>query len=289
MDAYSHLAATDRVGHGPGPLLAWNPADDDLLPRTAAAPPPAPAPVPAAPVAYTAPVGAAPPPVGVTYPAYPAPPAYPAADPSLLPPRTVVPGPARRGAGRGHRLSRRGRAETGRGGGRLRRFGRGRDTGAYEYPYADALPQYTTPPPAVPGAVLPAPLAPAPAPLVPMAPPPPQYPAAQYPPPPQYPAPPQQHPAPAPPVAPASQQYAPFPPATPRFPVAPAPAPLPAAAPPPAPAPAPAPAVAPEELLLAPAAEVKIDADFWRRSLAPLRDFEDMRSLPDVPSFDGFD
>jgi hypothetical protein len=84
----------------------------------------------------------------------------------------------------------------------------------------------------------------------------------------------------APPAPP--QQYVPYPPAAPRFP-----APTPTPAPPPQPAPAPA--VAPEELLLGPAAEVKIDAEFWRRSLAPLRDFEDMRSLPDVPSFDNFD
>jgi hypothetical protein len=74
-------------------------------------------------------------------------------------------------------------------------------------------------------------------------------------------------------------------PVAPRFPAPPPPAPAPT----PQPAPAPTPAVAPEELLLGPAAEVKIDAEFWRRSLAPLRDFEDMRSLPDVPSFDDFD
>jgi hypothetical protein len=178
MDAYSHLAATDSAGRGDDPLAAWSPADDDLLPRSAA---------------YTAP--AAPPEPS----RMPAPVALP--ETSLLPQR-------------GERVARPGGA-----GGRFGRLGRGRRTSVAEpetrQPWLE----------------------------------------------------------PAPP-----QQFAPYPPAAPRFPAPSLP-----------PQPAPAPAVAPEELLLGPAAEVKIDAEFWRRSLAPLRDFEDMRSLPDVPSFDNFD
>jgi hypothetical protein len=230
MDAYSHLAATDGAGRGHDPLAAWSPADDDLLPRTAA---------------FTAPT------------------ARP--ETSLLPER----------AGR---VERPGRAR-----GRVGRLGRGRRTRVAEpetrQPWFEPAPLAAVPPPPAPPAlhvVAPAP----PAPVVPMAPPPPPPPQqfAPYPP-----APPQQF-APYPPAPP--QQFAPYPPAPPRFP-APTLPPPPVPAPPPQPAPAPA--VAPEELLLGPAADVKIDAEFWRRSLAPLRDFEDMRSLPDVPTFDNFD
>jgi hypothetical protein len=156
-------------------------------------------------------------------------------------------------------------ARPGRARGRGGRLGRGRRTRVAEpetrQPWFEPAPLAAVPPP---------PASPAlhlvsPAPVVPMAPPapPPLLPPAP-------PAPPQQFAPPAPPRFPA-----------PTLPPPPAPAPLPQ--------PAPAPAVAPEELLLGPAAEVKIDAEFWRRSLAPLRDFEDMRSLPDVPTFDNFD
>jgi hypothetical protein len=241
MDASSHQAVTDGAGREPDPLLAWNPADDDLLPRTTALPARVAPPQPAA--------------------VLPQPPAL-VPEPALLPARVAAPVRA------GHRL---GRGRRFRGFGGLRR-GRARrpEPEVASPPFQTAPAVALTPPPVVPQPVQAVA-------VVPMAPPPP---------PPPLPAPPPVLAAPPPPVL-SLQQFLPAPPAPtspPRVPVTPVPA-APTLPPPPAPVPQPA----PEELLLSPAAEVKIDADFWRRSLAPLRDFEDMRSLPDVPSFDAFD